>query len=628
VRPEPAQAQPACTQLSRTLSNGAAGTDGALSVTVDGLGAFSSAIFNPPGPAGPAATTKSSALFAGGPVDSFLRDDCLNGQVTLISADPFVTELSIRGVTIRLTQTLAAISQRTSVLTQSYELSAVEAVSVPLVRHVDGDLLYDGTPLDGSAATPDGAELSEFDAGDAAPRETLLAITGALAGDPTPDAWTIQQFNYAPFISGAHQIPAGDNGQVGTQAADDATLSQQWNAQVPSTGSVSLTTVTRFGTPPNQHTLTVSKTGDGDVTSVPPGISCGPTCSAAFDEGTVVALTSTPNPGWSFAGWAGACSGTGACAVAMNGVRDVIAHFSPPPPTPAQNVNAIPIRGQVLVREPGSGRFVELTAADQLPIGTQIDTTNGTIQLTVARAGGVTDTTQFFDGLFTILQGGAAAIAELRLDGGDFTCLESASFSLAASKKPIRRLWGSGKGKYRTRGKYSSATVRGTRWKTEDRCDGTLTLVEDGIVGIRDFVRGADVTIRAGQSYLAAPLSRNASSAGCTLIGTPGKDTLRGTPKRDVLCGLGGADVLLGLGGNDKLYGGNGSDWLDGGNGNDLLNGGAGHDRLDGGIGRDYLAGGKDRDLLITRDGSRGNDRVIAGSRKDLCRTDAVRVCP
>jgi Ca2+-binding RTX toxin-like protein len=420
---------------------------------------------------------------------------------------------------------------------------------------------------------------------------------------------------------------------VRTQPIDDATLSQQWTAQVPADegngpGVATFTTVTRFGTPPNQHTLDVAKTGDGTVTSAPPGIACGATCSASFDEGTVVALTATPNPGWSFAGWEGACSGAGACNVGMNGARNVIAHFSPPPPTPAQNVNAAPVSGRVLVREPGTDRFVELTATDQLPIGTQVDTTNGTIQLTAARAGGLTDTTQFFDGLFTILQDSPAALTELRLDGGDFSCLEPASLSFQASKKPIRRLWGSGKGKYRTRGKYSSATVRGTRWKTEDRCDGTLTLVEEGVVGVRDFVRGADVTLRPGQSYLAAPLSRNASSAGCTLIGTPGKDTLRGTPKRDVLCGLGGNDVLLGMGGNDKLYGGNGNDWLDGGAGNDLLNGGAGHDRLDGGRGRDYLAGGKDRDLLITRDGRRGNDRVIAGSRKDLCRTDAVRVCP
>lgn len=389
-----------------------------------------------------------------------------------------------------------------------------------------------------------------------------------------------------------------------------------------------MTTVTRFGTPPAQHTLAVGKTGDGTLTSAPGGIVCGPVCSASYDEGTVVALAAVPDPGWTFGGWEGACSGFGACVVTMSAPRSATAHFIPPPPTPARNVNAAPVRGVVLVREPGTDRFVPLTAADQLPVGTQIDTTNGSIQLTAARAGGITDTSEFFDGLFTIQQANVTALTELQLNGGDFSCVETAFSWQAKNKKPIRRLWGSGKGKYRTRGRYSSATVRGTRWKTEDRCDGTLTLVEEGIITIRDFVRNADVVLRVGQSYLAEPLSRGASGVSCTIIGTPGKDTLRGTPKRDVLCGLGGNDVLLAMGGNDRLYGGDGNDWLDGGPGNDLLNGGAGRDRLDGNTGRDFLSGGRGRDLLITRDGWRGNDRLAGGSGRDLCRTDHVRVCP
>jgi hypothetical protein len=311
----------------------------------------------------------------------------------------------------------------------------------------------------------------------------------------------------------------------------------------------------------------------------------------------------------------------------MDSARSVTAHFNPPPPAPAQNVNAAPISGRVLVREPGSDRFVELTATDQLPVGTQVDTTNGRIQLTAARAGGLLETSQFYEGLFTFTQDGVTALPELRLDGGDFSCLEG-SFAWQVVKKPVRRVWGSGKGKYRTRGRYSSATVRGTRWKTEDRCDGTLTTVEEGIVAVRDFARQADVVLRPGQSYLAAPLSRGVSSAGCTLIGTSGNDTLRGTPKHDVLCGLGGNDILLGLGGNDRLYGGAGNDWLDGGLGNDLLNGGAGKDRLDGGLGRDHLIGGEGRDFMISRDGWRGNDRVVGGAGVDRCRTDHVRICP
>jgi hypothetical protein len=45
--------------------------------------------------------------------------------------------------------------------------------------------------------------------------------------------------------------------------------------------------------------------------------------------------------------------------------------------------------------------------------------------------------------------------------------------------------------------------VRGTRWLTEDRCDGTLTRVTNGAVVVRDFKRHRSVVVRAGHSYLA-----------------------------------------------------------------------------------------------------------------------------
>jgi Divergent InlB B-repeat domain/RTX calcium-binding nonapeptide repeat (4 copies) len=615
-------------------------TNGALSVAVDGLGAFgrelggptTDALFDPPGPRGTAGTAYSSGLYLSS-ADELLID-CADGQGAALVGTPSSTSVStidtLGTIRIELTQTLGPVDRGTSALTQTYRLTNLNEVpaNVTLVRHLDASLHYDGADNDGAAAAPDGSLLYQYEPGDnpAAPN-TLVGITGSLGGDGTPDAWTIQPFDYRPTIRQFNGLGPNDNAAV--NPGTDPTQSQQWNVNdLAPNASVVFTTVTRFGTPPNQHTLSVAKTGDGTVTSAPPGIVCGSSCSAVYDEGTAVALAAIPDPGWSFAGWEGACSGVGACVVAMDGARSVVAHFNPPPPTPAQNVNAAPIRGKVLVREPGSDRFVELTAVDQLPVGTQIDTTNGAIQLTAARAGGVTDTSQFFDGLFTITQASPVALTELQLNGGDFSCVAGAFTLQALPKKPVRRLWGSGKGKYRTRGKYSSATVRGTIWKTEDRCDGTLTFVEEGIVGVRDFVRDADVVLRTGQSYLAQPLERGASRAGCTLIGTPGKDTLRGTPRRDVLCGMGGDDILLGRGGNDRLYGGLGNDWLDGGAGHDYLNGGGGHDRLDGNRGRDYLWGGAGRDLLITRDKVRGNDRVQGGSGGDRCRTDAVRVCP
>ena len=66
-----------------------------------------------------------------------------------------------------------------------------------------------------------------------------------------------------------------------------------------------------------------------------------------------------------------------------------------------------------------------------------------------------------------------------------------------------RRLWGRGRGRSRTRGSYSSGSVRGTHWLTEDRCNGTLTRVLVGIVEVQDFVRHETILVGAGESYFA-----------------------------------------------------------------------------------------------------------------------------
>ncbi|TMA81131.1 MAG: hypothetical protein E6J77_17415, partial [Deltaproteobacteria bacterium] len=66
-------------------------------------------------------------------------------------------------------------------------------------------------------------------------------------------------------------------------------------------------------TPGTLATLSVTKfgAGSGTVTSNPPGIDCGATCSAAYDLGTVVALTAIPAPGSFFAGWSAPCAADG-----------------------------------------------------------------------------------------------------------------------------------------------------------------------------------------------------------------------------------------------------------------------------------------------------------------------------
>jgi hypothetical protein len=62
------------------------------------------------------------------------------------------------------------------------------------------------------------------------------------------------------------------------------------------------------------------------------------------------------------------------------------------------------------------------------------------------------------------------------------------------SRRTIRRLRANARGRFRTRGRHSAATVRDTVWSTIDRCDGTLTKVTRGRVAVRDFRRKRTIT--------------------------------------------------------------------------------------------------------------------------------------
>ena len=80
-------------------------------------------------------------------------------------------------------------------------------------------------------------------------------------------------------------------------------------------------------TPP-VHALTVSFSGEGRVTSSQQGvIDCGSNCWTSFSGGGHVTLNATAASGFVFDGWAGDCSGTGACDLAVTGLRSAVAVF-------------------------------------------------------------------------------------------------------------------------------------------------------------------------------------------------------------------------------------------------------------------------------------------------------------
>lgn len=149
------------------------------------------------------------------------------------------------------------------------------------------------------------------------------------------------------------------------------------------------------------------------------------------------------------------------------------------------------VRGRVKYRLPGETRDRTLRKPTAVPMRTVVDATAGRVRLTVERdTKGRIDEAVFFDGRFSVAQGaGRRPITHLRLVGEIPACNAAARTS---ARRKRRRLWGDGKGRFRTRGRYSAATVRGTKWLVEDQCDGTLTRVARGEVEVIDYAPVAE----------------------------------------------------------------------------------------------------------------------------------------
>jgi streptogramin lyase len=176
------------------------------------------------------------------------------------------------------------------------------------------------------------------------------------------------------------------------------------------------------------------------------------------------------------------------------------------------------ISGAIFVRTPDATTFSSLSGARRVPVGTEVEASNGKVSLTASSGQqGV-----FYEGRFVILVSQPGVIV-LQLSGSSFKNCRNAR-TLASAEKPRpprRRLWGRAKGKFRTRGRYSITSVRGTTWLTADSCDGTVARVTGGTVGVTDLLRGRQVVVRTGKSYLSkAPVEYAvpAENAGATSI--------------------------------------------------------------------------------------------------------------
>jgi len=205
-----------------------------------------------------------------------------------------------------------------------------------------------------------------------------------------------------------------------------------------------------------------------------------------------------------------------------------------PPPVLGKTANVDLVSGKVYVAVPSTTyssftpgletaveslskglKFVPLTEARQVPIGSTLETTAGVARITTATGKGKTQSGEFGAGIFKLLQNrkqkGLTEMNIIDNRSSKQVCASVGKKAQTASKhlssKTLGRLTGSAHGSFTTKGQYSAATVRGTQWGVINQCDGTLTKVTRGVVVVRDFRKRKTITLFTGQTYLAkAPL--------------------------------------------------------------------------------------------------------------------------
>jgi hypothetical protein len=187
-----------------------------------------------------------------------------------------------------------------------------------------------------------------------------------------------------------------------------------------------------------------------------------------------------------------------------------------PIPTNGESVVVVPKEGTVLIKLPGTGKYVPLEELKEIPVGAIIDATKGKVTLTSIGPNGEEQTAVFFGGIFKVKQKEGSNVVVLELivnkvcrggmvkQGGTSASASSVATASGAGGKKGGKLWGSGHGSFKTEGNQGSATVRGTIWLVEDRCDGsTFFKTKRGVVTVNDFFAHKTLSLPAGKTYVA-----------------------------------------------------------------------------------------------------------------------------
>jgi hypothetical protein len=177
------------------------------------------------------------------------------------------------------------------------------------------------------------------------------------------------------------------------------------------------------------------------------------------------------------------------------GPDDTTGAGTPPKPVAGSRLTARVVAGKVRLRH--GRRYTTLTGSQSIKVGSTLDARHGTVELT-ALVGRHRQTARFGAGIFRIHQASASAPVALALAGAPF-----GPACRPRSHKVVRRLRATADhGRWQTVGRRSvTGVAKAAGWVTQDRCDGTLTVVRKGTATVHG-AHGHTFTVRAGHRRL------------------------------------------------------------------------------------------------------------------------------
>jgi hypothetical protein len=390
-------------------------------------------------------------------------------------------------------------------------LSVAAGSDFTCARYGDGDLTCWGDDSSGQVSEAPGGDFRSVAAGGA--HACAIRYDGDLTCWGDDSSGQVSEAPEGKFLSvaagGAHTCAIRDDGSVACWGDNEAGQVQPFILPPqPPEGKVGDPYAHAFETSP-QFPHPVFGVANG---SLPGGLE--------LDESGV--LAGTPTAGGTFPFVLVAADGILPDAEA----EETLKIASPPPPPPVfvapppeglpppiagKTVNVRPAKGIVKTKCPGK-EVAKLLSPEQIPIECLIDVRRGTVDLE-SSTGKENETRSgfFWGGVFGVLQKAEDSWdTELRLSGR-LKCEKRKEGGARLSRRSYKRgkgggrkLWGSGKGNFKTSGNYGSASVRGTTWLVIDRCDNsTLFKVSEGTVWVNDFVKEKTVVLTQGEQYIA-----------------------------------------------------------------------------------------------------------------------------